>query len=257
VLNGSSVSSAFADELLGLTAGARYRVTYTIATISAGAVSIVIGTNEGQKRSATGTYTEEIIASGGGAFYIYGWAGFTGTIDNVSAKLVTPVDILTGDVQQLTGADYTTTQTALSTAPITGLTLTTPANAATTYSFTCNITYSQATAAAANLWGVTTSGTAPTSLAVFGRVYTNNTGTLVANSARSITTNTSTTVVTATPSAFGSIGTTADMFQAVLWGTLEAPSNATPSTVAIAVASGSASDALTVYRGSNCQWDVP
>ena len=69
-----------------------------------------------------------------------------------------------------------------------------------------------------------------------------------------ITSATSTTVVTATPSAFGAIGTTADMFQARFTGAVEAPSNATPTTIGFAVASGSASDALTVYRGSYCRW---
>lgn len=155
---------------------------------------------------------------------------------------------------QVTTSNYTTSATTLAGAGVvTGLNFTAPASVASNWSFHCDILYSQATAAAANLWGITTAGTAPTNLLVFGEVLTNQTGTQVDNNAI-ISSVASTTVITATPSAFGAIGTTADMFQAHLWGTLEAPANASPTQVGVAVASGNGSDALTIYRGSACYW---
>jgi hypothetical protein len=84
---------------------------------------------------------------------------------------------------------------------------------------------------------------------------TNQTGSMNSGAVNGITGLTATTIVTSTPSAFGAIGTSADMFTAHLWGTLESPSNATPSQVGIAVATGNASDALTVYQDlSSCWW---
>lgn len=156
-----------------------------------------------------------------------------------------------GTLQVIT-TNYTTSATSLATAGVVpGLSFTTPASVASVWSFRCDLLYSQATAAAADLFGITTTGTAPTNLQVAGAVLTSQTGTQVDNNAL-ITTATSTTVVTATPGAFGAIGTAADMFQAHLWGTIEAPSNASPSIIGISVASGSAADALTIYRGSSC-----
>lgn len=153
---------------------------------------------------------------------------------------------------QVVTSNYTTTGTTLAGAGVvTGLTFTGPVSQASNWSFRCDLVYSQATAAAADIFGVTTSGTAPTSMLVGGEVLTNNTGTQVDGNAV-ITSAASTTVVTATPSASGAIGTSADMFIAHIWGTVEAPSNATATTFGISVASGSSSDALTIYRGSAC-----
>jgi hypothetical protein len=167
---------------------------------------------------------------------------------------ISPTGGGTGASNQVITSNFTTSATTLATAGVvTGLNFTAPITSAVNLSFSCKIIYSQATAAAADLFGFTTAGTAPTNLQVWGQVYTAQTGTQVMNNA-DITTATSTTVVTATPGAFGAIGTNADMFQAEFSGTLEAPSSATPTQVGFAVASGSASDALTVYRGSYCRW---
>lgn len=156
----------------------------------------------------------------------------------------------------VTGANYTTSATTLAAAGvITGLNFTGPVSLLSKWSFHCNIVYSQATAAASNLWGVISAGTAPTSLGMGAEVLTNQTGAMNASAVNGITGATATTIVTSTPSAFGPIGTTADMFTAHFWGTLEAPSNATPSQVGIAVATGNASDAVTVYQDlSSCWW---
>jgi hypothetical protein len=164
--------------------------------------------------------------------------------------------VKTNQTLSVTGANYTTSATTLAAAGvITGLNFTGPVSLASNWNFKCDVVYSQATGAAANLWGVISAGTAPTSLGMSAEILTNQTGSMNASAVNGITGATATTVVTSTPSAFGAIGTAADMFTAHLWGTLEAPSNATPSQVGIAVASGSASDAVTVYRDlSACWW---
>ncbi len=65
--------------------GRKYTVTYTIVTLSAGTVTVKIGGTAGTTRSATGTYTETIIAGATQAITFTG-AGFTGTIDNASVN---------------------------------------------------------------------------------------------------------------------------------------------------------------------------
>jgi hypothetical protein len=104
------------------------------------------------------------------------------------------------------------------------------------------------------LWGVITAGTAPVALGTAAEVLTNQTGSMNAGAVNGITGVTATTIVTSTPSAFGAIGTAADMFTAHIWGTIEVPSNATPSQVGIAVATGNASDALTIYQDLSSCW---
>jgi hypothetical protein len=215
------------------------------------------------------------LAIGGGTALTTTNQSGTGSIAMAtSATLVTPVltsptisgATLTGvtngaliktqQTLQVVGANYTTTSTTLAAAGvITGLNFTGPVSLASYWSFHCDITYSQATAAAANLWGVITAGTAPSNLATSAEVFTSQTlGAGNAGVATGITGATATLVATSTPSAFGAIGTSADMFTAHLWGTLEAPANSTPSQVGIAVATGNASDALTVYRDASACW---
>jgi hypothetical protein len=163
---------------------------------------------------------------------------------------------MTPQALQVGGSNYTTSATTLAAAGvITGLNFVGPVSLASKWNFQCNVVYSQATGAAANLWGVITAGTAPAALGTAGEVLTNQTGSMNAGAVNGITGITATTIVTSTPSAFGAIGTAADMFTAHFWGTLEAPSNATPSQVGLAVATGNASDALTVYQDlSSCWW---
>ncbi len=166
-----------------------------------------------------------------------------GTGQDTSGKLKTAQTL------QVSGANFTTSSATLVT--VTGLSFTTPAQFASNWSFDCHGVYSQATAAVANLFGIITTGTAPTQLQVWGEVFTSNVGVQVDNNAL-ITTATSTTVITATASAFGAIGTNANMFNFHIHGTVEAPSNISPTIFAIGVATGNVSDALTIYRGSSC-----
>jgi hypothetical protein len=68
-----------------LTVGKVYLVTYTI-TVSSGDVAIQDGTGNGTARSAAGTYEELFTAANTGFQFYSPSGGFTGTIDNVSAK---------------------------------------------------------------------------------------------------------------------------------------------------------------------------
>jgi len=175
------------------------------------------------------------------------------TLTGVTTAALTKV---TPQALAVTGANYTTSATTLAAAGvITGLNFTGPVSLLSKWSFHCNIVYSQATAAAANLWGVISAGTAPTSLGMAAEVLTSQAMAGNSGAVNGITGATATTIVTSTPSAFGAIGTSADMFTAHFWGTLESPSNTTPSQVGIAVATGNAADAVTVYQDlSSCWW---
>jgi hypothetical protein len=73
----------------GVVAGETYRITYTI-TKSAGAYFRAhIGSNSGQYRSASGTYTENIMAIDTVDFKFGRSADFAGTLDDVSVERVT------------------------------------------------------------------------------------------------------------------------------------------------------------------------
>lgn len=69
---------------ISLIAGQPYVATYTV-TRSAGSITPNIGGTAGTARSASGTYTE-IIVAGATQTLAFNTAGFTGTLDNVSVK---------------------------------------------------------------------------------------------------------------------------------------------------------------------------
>jgi hypothetical protein len=155
--------------------------------------------------------------------------------------------LTSGNTVAVGTSNFTTASTSLVT--ITGLSWTFPA-AARNYSFHCRISYSQATAAATNAFGVQAATTAPTNLYAAMRVST---GLLVTGTDATLPTLASTTATnigTFTPGAAGTIGTVADIFTADIWGYLEQGAGAT--TLNIMALSGSASDSLTIYRGSSC-----
>jgi len=154
-------------------------------------------------------------------------------------------------------SNFTTASTSLVT--ITGLTWTIPAitnnsPSQTSYSFRCHMTYSQATAAAADAIGVQASTTAPTNLYAQGIAYTNLTTAPTNGVLPTLASTTATNVVAFTPGAAGSIGTVADMFPVDLWGTLEPGAGST--TLNIMILTGSGSDSITVYRGSYCELEM-
>lgn len=151
-----------------------------------------------------------------------------------------------GNTVRLT-SNFTTTSASLVT--ITGLAWTFPATNHN-YSFTCQLSYSQATAAAANAFGIQAATTAPTNIYAAMHVDTSLADAGVNATLPTLNTTTATNIGTFTPSAFGAIGTVADIFTAELWGSLEQGAGAT--TLNIMALTGNASDALTIYRGSSC-----
>jgi hypothetical protein len=146
-------------------------------------------------------------------------------------------------------SNFTTASASLVT--ITGLSWTFPATAHN-YAFHCSLSYSQATAAAADAFGVQAATTAPTNLYAAMNV---NIGATITNGVDAtlplLNTTTATNIGTFTPTLFGAIGTLADIFTAELWGMLEQGAGAT--TLNIMADTGNVSDSLTIYRGSFCE----
>lgn len=63
-----------------------YSVQFTISNYSAGNMYVILdGSGSGTSRSANGTYTENVTATGGsGRFSLYASSSFVGDVDNVS-----------------------------------------------------------------------------------------------------------------------------------------------------------------------------
>ncbi len=154
--------------------------------------------------------------------------------------------IRSGNTVRLT-SNFTTASLSLVT--ITGLSWTFPATNHN-YSFHCSLSYSQATAAAANAFGVQAATTAPTNLYAAMQVSTGLAVTGVDATLPTLTTTTATNIGTFTPSAAGAIGNVPTIFTGELWGSLEQGAGAT--TLNIMTLTGNASDSLTIYRGSAC-----
>lgn len=141
-------------------------------------------------------------------------------------------------------ADFTTAaNTSLQT--ITGLTTTMPASKAVVASFHCSFNWSQATGTAAVAFGIQGATTAPTNINANATSFSNTTaettGTL-----NGLTTTTATNVVSVAPSAITTI------WKAEMDGTIEAPSNASPTVVNWMTSTATSADAVTVKRGSYC-----
>lgn len=94
VATGTTASSDLSQTIdTELTEGASYTVTYTL-TRTAGSVTPKVGGTAGTTRSASGTYSEAIVAGTTDVFAFTG-AGFSGTIDNVSLAPSASKTILT------------------------------------------------------------------------------------------------------------------------------------------------------------------
>ena len=90
-LNAVATTSTAFQINTGIVSGKTYKVTYTISNYVSGSVRIELGSGNvsvGTIRSANGTYTEYIVALGDETIYFDGIVSFTGSIDNVSVKLV-------------------------------------------------------------------------------------------------------------------------------------------------------------------------
>lgn len=141
-------------------------------------------------------------------------------------------------------SDFTTSSASL--VNITGLTWTLPANLAVKAPFLCELNYSQATAAAANAFGIQAADVSPTNISARGEIWTNVTVATAAN-VPTLASTSATNIVVATPSAITTV------WNAHLSGLIENPANASTNRVSIMVLTGSASDAITVKRGSWCK----
>jgi hypothetical protein len=150
--------------------------------------------------------------------------------------------VKTGQSLQVVTSDVSNASATFAT--ITGLSVTLPLFTAN-WSFSCDIVYSQATAAAANQIGVQTATFGATNLTASAIAYTAATVTVAGAVTDVGTTTTAQSVVTFTP------GTTGVKMPIHLSGTIEGAS-VLGTVLNIQALTGSTSDALTFYRGSSC-----
>ncbi len=175
------------------------------------------------------------------------------TAASAAPTLSTTVDALAFQVAEIpafniTASDFTTSGVGTALEPITGLTLTVPANTALIIPFSCKLIYSQAVGNDVVALGVQAVTVSPTNIAAEGIIYTNTTASTEGNLA-TLTTTTATAVVSATPAA------TATNYIALLSGLLDAPSNASSSAFRILVSTATAADLVTIRKGSYCRWN--
>ena len=72
-----------------VTSGNTYRVTFTVSNYSAGEVQAHLGAaGVGPSRTANGTYTADLVASGSGELGIVSPPNFTGEVDDLSVRQV-------------------------------------------------------------------------------------------------------------------------------------------------------------------------
>lgn len=100
-----AISTAISqNSAITLIEGKTYSVKYTI-TRSAGSITLSLGGTAGTARSASGTYSETIIA-GTTQVISFGTSGFTGTLDNVTIREI-------GGIRIQSPTTYTVNGTAL------------------------------------------------------------------------------------------------------------------------------------------------
>lgn len=188
------------------------------------------------------------------------WPTTTGTLaDSATSPLVlnSTTGVLTCPTCQVTGSILTGTNTQRLNADSSGITATTPGTVvftwgalpvSTKFSFSCELLYSQATAAVLDGLAVQSATNAATRWDAWGTMYTTDpvTTTVVGsqNSALNVTSTTATPIVTATPAATGTV------YQARVAGTIQGGASAP--TLNILAFTGNASDALTIKAGSFC-----
>lgn len=176
----------------------------------------------------------------------------TGTVPylavDVAGACTTGEFIKTAQTLQVTGADVTCGTTGTLTPctafmTITGLSAALP-TVATTWTFSCDLVVSQATAAAADQIGVQTATNASTNLAASGVAYT---AAAVSTAAAftGVSSTTAQSIVTFTPGATGT------KLPVHVSGTIEGTSTS-GTTFNLQVLTGAAGDLLTIYRGSAC-----
>ena len=224
ILNGSSSGTCTLN--LTSTSGT-LQLCATGNTITAGGVLTI---------PSSGSY----VFNGGTVVKETGGNGFL----NITNSAGTSGAILSSGNKTFVTSDFTdSTSTTLTL--VTGLSYTLAASTAQNFSFHCSLLFDQGTAAVSDQIGVGVTGTAPTNLNASAVVYPS-TSTLVAGTLTGLATTTATSIVTFTPSATGTI------WNAVIDGTIEQPSNATPGVLGVYVSTATGTDNLIVKRGSFC-----
>lgn len=149
-----------------------------------------------------------------------------------------------GNKAFVTGNFTTINNTSLQ--AITGLTFNFPA-VAHNWEYTCDLTYSQATANAAVAFGIQAATNAPTNIYSTGiqQITVGPPATLVTGTLATLTTTTATNIVSGTP------GATATNYTVHLAGMLELGASANAVSIMVSTATGA--DAVTVLRGSSCR----
>lgn len=218
----------------GLSATAPIRIAATGVIDCAGAAACV---------TSAAALTNNVLVKGAGS-----QATQTSSVTD-DGQTVTSTEFLRSANTVAVTANFTTASATLVT--ITGLSWTFGATQHN-YRFFCHLSYSQATAAAANAFGVQATTTSPTNLYAAMEVNTALTTATAAVNATlpTLATQTATNIGTFTPSAFGAIGNIPTIFTAKIWGFLEQGAGAT--TLNIMALTGNVSDSLTIYRGSSC-----
>jgi hypothetical protein len=143
-------------------------------------------------------------------------------------------------------SDFTTAaNTSLQT--ITGLSWTLPNLGTLSFTFACNLAYSQATGAAAVAFGIQAATNSPTNIFATGtqQITVGPPGTYVSGTLPTLATTTATAIVSGTP------GAQATNYTVHLGGRIENPA-ATANTFNIMVSTATSGDAVTVLRGSSC-----
>lgn len=168
------------------------------------------------------------------------------TQQNISCAFQIPVrfDSPNGQVAYLT-ADFTDASSA-SQQTITGLSLTLPANSATNWPFTCEIMYSQATAAVSSTLGIQAATFNPTRIDAQGLAGTSASAVTLGNLAN-LNTTTATAIVTFTPSAITTV------WNARLSGVIQNAANSSQQTINFTVSQSTAADLITIKAGSWCR----
>ena len=162
-----------------------------------------------------------------------------GTAGNFSAFL------RSGNTVRVASNFTTAANTNLQT--ITGLSWTVPATSTFTFSYSCDLAYSQATAVAAVAFGIQAATNAPTNIFSKGdqQITVGPPSTYAAGVLATLATTTATNIVSGTP------GATATNYTVHLGGTIENPAT-TANTFNIMVSTAASADAVTVLRGSAC-----
>ena len=162
----------------------------------------------------------------------------------VAAPVAAQISYLTAAGQTIFVSSDFTTANSVQFQNITGLTFTMAANKAQNVPIHCVLAYSQATAAVSDSFGFSIGVVAPTSMQIFGAMWT--AASTVSYGQAVISTATSAAAVTATPSAITTI------WIAQMDALVEVPSNASQMTITAVVKTTTGANAITVKRGSYC-----